>query len=433
MIIQLIVVTVFFGIVGMRLTFFSQAAPAPNPTIGARACFTGLNVALVIDTSGSMGGLTSEVKEASQGMINELLPNSKTYFSVISFAENATIRQGFTNSPANLTNALNGLSGSTALRTDFTSGLNAAFSALQQPGTPGAPGIVIFITDGAGNVNQDQYEQAANRIKATGTRVIVLFTERSFYGSNGRGITTAELTAANSWAGIMTDISGPNINLNKRWSDGQNNQSLTVGSTVFHKRTPSVQDDVIIVDYSFSELGQSLRQVAGSACNPNGGGTGNGTGGTGTGTGTGGTGTGTGGTGTGSNGSGTGSGTTTAASNSLAPSRTSNSSQAPTISPNPSPAPTPSAITSDQQSPAPSPSGQGSQVKPPNEQPSPFFDGQMYKKESLQDSIGVIYPKQTLSRWQLFVIVLSTLILLIIIGFTFKYKFRKTEKNSIKS
>lgn len=160
------------------------ADPEPNPKLN-QAC--GLDIALVIDSSGSID-LTelSEMKNAFNGFVAELLPGTPSMFSVTDFDNTAAVLQPFTFDVNLIGNAISipGSGGST----NWQDGLSKTFSTFDPRTGPDHPNLIVFASDGEPNkygnnygsgadFSQYAFEQAvlqANEIKNSGIRIITL-------------------------------------------------------------------------------------------------------------------------------------------------------------------------------------------------------------------------------------------------------------------
>jgi len=163
----------------------------PNPTLSS-SC--GLDVALVLDNSGSVGSNLTTMKNAFKSFVDSLA-GTPTQFSVTYFNETAHIQQVFSGDPATVKSAIDNVpyaGGST----NWQDGLLKA--KLTYDPRPSVPNLVIFSSDGdpnkyytnisdegnptgltgPGNGSDTASHNAAislsNTIKGSGTRVITL-------------------------------------------------------------------------------------------------------------------------------------------------------------------------------------------------------------------------------------------------------------------
>ena len=129
---------------------FAQVA---NPSLGD-AC-DGLDIALVIDTSGSIGSTNmATVRTAAKDFVDAFLANTPSLVGVVSFNTSATTNIGLTNNQANLDTAIDGLvSGG---NTNWAQGLE--FGRVMLETTPDDrddsinPDLMVVFTDGQPNL-----------------------------------------------------------------------------------------------------------------------------------------------------------------------------------------------------------------------------------------------------------------------------------------
>ena len=150
-----------------------------NPTL-PQVC--GLDIALVIDSSGSIeGGELTLLKNAFLAFVAALLPATPTQFSVTEFDTTASVRQSFTSNTTLVNNAIN--AASSGGFTNWEDGLVKAQSTFDP--RPLKPNLVIFASDGNPNRvdNGTSVEESqavseavlvANALKSGGTRVVAL-------------------------------------------------------------------------------------------------------------------------------------------------------------------------------------------------------------------------------------------------------------------
>src|SRR5690606_934153 len=77
---------------GAAFMLVPQEEPLPNPHLPSRSCLRGLQIALVLDQSGSMNGYLDDMETAFKGFVSSLLPGTSTKFSVTKFADSAQVR-----------------------------------------------------------------------------------------------------------------------------------------------------------------------------------------------------------------------------------------------------------------------------------------------------------------------------------------------------
>jgi len=156
----------------------------PNPVL-QDTC--GLDIALVIDSSGSIVGPELDAqKDAFKGFVDALLPSTPSQLAVVDFDASATVVQGFTSDPTALKAAID-----TATTGQFTNWDDALFDARTLFPNRSEPDLIIFASDGFPNSigghmgeplqlfigNGPALNQAileANAAKADGIRIITL-------------------------------------------------------------------------------------------------------------------------------------------------------------------------------------------------------------------------------------------------------------------
>ena len=199
-----VVVTMVLALVANFGVVQSSAATpaAPNPPLPSveEQCADGLNIALVVDLSGSM------VDTPLSQPLTTLKNAASSY--VRTFAGTDTSIQIFTfasYSPANNTNnadrpltPVRDMQGVTTL-TNWINGWTADgatnwSAALRDvAAAPTKFDFVIFITDGEPNVDNDTMVANANAVKAQGTRIYVVFVSEGGY-TNERGAYIASIS-----------------------------------------------------------------------------------------------------------------------------------------------------------------------------------------------------------------------------------------------
>ena len=171
----------------IRITVYYTVSvqPDPNPALG-QSC--GLDVALVLDSSGSIDSQTElpQMKSAFKDFVDVFLPNTPTEFSVSEFDTTTILPTlNFTNSIDSIKNRIDAAQSGGS--TNWEAGLSAAQGTFGS-GRANVPNLVIFSSDGNPNKygnNQgsgngfdpaalDAAITVANTIKNSGTRIITL-------------------------------------------------------------------------------------------------------------------------------------------------------------------------------------------------------------------------------------------------------------------
>lgn len=306
---------------------------SPNPPLTiSEGCKQGLDVALILDGSGSTGGGVSYGNILIEGFSGQ---NGKLQggirMSITHFARWARVAVPLTNDVATIkawTKASGaGLDDGTAWGEALDTGYGSLASS-----PPSVPKLVILVSDGFPNTESTEVVvRRANAIKQSGVRIMGVLTD------NYKDMKDYPADSEAMWLTGVPVVGFMNI-------------TNSVDSAINTGRIPDVMFG------RESALVTELRKLAYRICN-SGGGDGDGVGNNGRGIGNKGIGVGNSGVGNG------------------------RSPQ----SPNPNPTPTPSASATDtntQNNPAPTPKGQGLSTTPPPELPSPFFDGIQYTKAS---------------------------------------------------
>ncbi len=147
--------------------------PAPNPEL-TESC--GLDIALVMDTSGSIDDTElGQVKTAFNGFVDALLPATPTEFALVRFDDDAAVLQAFTGDNATITAAITAANGDGS--TNWEAGLDTAGGLFPHRAKPD---LIVFASDGnptesAGPL--DDLSDAvveANAIKGAGIRIVTL-------------------------------------------------------------------------------------------------------------------------------------------------------------------------------------------------------------------------------------------------------------------
>ncbi|MCA9329534.1 VWA domain-containing protein [Candidatus Saccharibacteria bacterium] len=169
------------GIMLMPGHAYAAVNPATNPTL-AQSC--GLDIALVIDRSNSIGNTEmNKIKNAMTGF-TDALNGTPTQFSVTQFGTNASVIRNFTSNVTLVNSAINGVSTGGG-GTNWEDGLLKAQGSFDPRADK--PNLIIFASDGnptyrigGGNgydvtqANIDAAATQANLIKNSGTRILAL-------------------------------------------------------------------------------------------------------------------------------------------------------------------------------------------------------------------------------------------------------------------
>jgi|GEM_PF-3805321 len=284
----------------------AQTTSVDNPPLVTESC--GLDIALVMDNSGSIGNnlggnppAAGTMKSAFDSFVNTLVPATPTNFSVTYFNTRAHYAlQNFNNSASIVTGAINTVpvaGGST----NWEDGLIKAQATLAASGSK--PNLVIFASDGEPNkygaggylegpgygFDQTSLNRAiteANIIKGTGTRIITLGIGSSVNQTSLEAISSSDAyysvanfnDLATALQNIAIQLCGGTITVTKLIDDGQGhstpaaNWQFTVGNQT--KTTNSDGQANFIIDdagtYSISETAQSGFGFVSASCTPGG-------------------------------------------------------------------------------------------------------------------------------------------------------------------
>jgi uncharacterized repeat protein (TIGR01451 family) len=205
-----------FAIIALAMSFLSFPAstaravppildPEPNPPL-VQSC--GLDIALVLDDSLSIGNNLSTMKTAFNGFVNVLIPATPSFFSVTYFNTQAHTLQTLSNNASVVVGAINSVPAANNY-TNWQDGLHLAAATLSGSSHPR---LIVFASDGQPNrygnpapsggtswtqVALNAAINEANIIKGGGTRILTLGI-----GTGGNSIFINNLKA----------ISGPNVN-----------------------------------------------------------------------------------------------------------------------------------------------------------------------------------------------------------------------------
>ncbi len=162
------------------IKFFNNSAPAPAidriSLVNTASCSAStVDVVLVIDRSGSMGGVPiAGVKTAAKAFVDDLQLSSDQ-IALVSFNSTATTNQTLTHTGSLVKTAIDALTstGSTAIAT----GINAASTELASARhNAAAQKVIVLLSDGVDNPasGATATTTAANNAKAAGIRIIAI-------------------------------------------------------------------------------------------------------------------------------------------------------------------------------------------------------------------------------------------------------------------
>ncbi|MFZ6035881.1 MAG: SdrD B-like domain-containing protein [Patescibacteria group bacterium] len=175
-----------------HVVLYTEPSTVTNPPLG-NAC--GLDITLVFDGSGSIDGTEyGQMQTAFNGFVDAFIPGTPTIMSVVEFATDAVLRQGFTGNATTLHNEINENRVQPGGQyTNWEDGLWRARQVLLNDANerPAKPDVVIFASDGnpntigidgAGTNNNAGGETnavnaavvRANELKNDGVRIVAL-------------------------------------------------------------------------------------------------------------------------------------------------------------------------------------------------------------------------------------------------------------------
>jgi len=230
----------------VKIYYTPSVQPVLNPSL-ANSC--GLDVALVLDNSGSIGSDLSTMKSDFNSFVNTLSPSTPTEFSVTYFNDTGHVAQTFNSNATVITTAINGVPNASG-STNWQDGLIKAQSTFVPEPRADHPNVILFASDGQPNrygnpaqgngsgVDPDSLSAAiteANTIKAGGTRIITLGIGSSVVQANMEAIssTDAYYSAANfsqlqtTLQQIASDLCGGTITVRKIVDEDGNLQTTT--------------------------------------------------------------------------------------------------------------------------------------------------------------------------------------------------------------
>ncbi len=134
---------------------------------------SGLDVVLVIDTSGSMAGRKIEqMKSDAAGLAEEIINNHNGRVAVVNFSTAATIQSELTNNISNLNNAISNLTATGD--TNYNAGLTKAGEVLEEyQSQPDRKLTLLFLTDGFPNLDTPNEEAAYRILKANHPNMLI--------------------------------------------------------------------------------------------------------------------------------------------------------------------------------------------------------------------------------------------------------------------
>lgn len=174
------VATISVDQVTARVFYTSQTKVVEDPSL-AQSC--GLDIALVLDNSGSIGNNLGLMKKDFKNFVADLSPATSTQFSVTYFNTVGHVQQAFTPNSVAVKNAIDNVPSASGF-TNWENGLAKASSTFDPRPTPN---LIIFASDGQpnhygdrghqgnGTFDQDALNAAiseANIIKLSGIRIV---------------------------------------------------------------------------------------------------------------------------------------------------------------------------------------------------------------------------------------------------------------------
>lgn len=175
--------------------------PVANPAL-TQAC--GLDIAFVLDVSGSINATElSQMKTAMTGIVTALA-GTPTEFSVTKFDTTASVVQGFTGNTATVNAAINGISGGGS--TNWQDGFTKGNTTLPNRSNPN---LVIFASDG--DPNTTGISPGGTSSPGTAASVAAAVTVANTIKTGGTRILAIGISAAPTIANLQA-VSGPNTN-----------------------------------------------------------------------------------------------------------------------------------------------------------------------------------------------------------------------------
>ncbi len=223
--------------ISLTVDYTEHPAPATNPSLPVPTC--GLDIALVLDNSGSIGNNLPTMKTSFNNFVISLLPGTPTEFSVTYFDGTAEYAlQTFSSSASTITTAITAVP-SPSGQTNWEDGLLKAYETFDP--RPGAdhPNLIIFASDGVPNL-YNEYDSEGN---ITGTQ-----------GSGGSSTDPDALDAAVAQANIIKNAGIRIITLGIGGGVDQGNMEDISSADAYY----SAGD--------FDELPEALDGIAGDLC-----------------------------------------------------------------------------------------------------------------------------------------------------------------------
>jgi hypothetical protein len=239
----------------------TYTAVAPNPQLSPTC---GLDIALVIDSSGSIVGPELDAqKTAFKGFVDAFVPTTTSQLAVVDFDASASVVQGFTDDPTALKNAID-----SATTGQFTNWDDALYDARTLfPNRP-EPDLIVFASDGYPNSigghegeplqlfigNGPALNQAileANAAKAAGVRIITLgvgldalsASNLAMISSPDAVVLTDFDQLAEDLAKLATEVCKATLHVNKFYdanANGINDDSQPINGWPIRIRTPLI-------------------------------------------------------------------------------------------------------------------------------------------------------------------------------------------------
>ena len=212
---------------------FTALTSAPNPSLGG-SC--GLDVALVLDNSGSVGSNLGTMKTSFKNFI-DALSSTPTQFSVTYFNDTAHLEQVFSNNPVTIKAAIDNVPAANG-STNWQDGLLKA--KLSFDPRPSVPNLIVFSSDGDPN---RYYTNISDELNPTG------------YSGPGNGFDTNSHNAAISLANTIKGSGTRIITLGIGGGSNMQSRMVAISST-----------DAYFNASNFDTLSTALNQIITSVC-----------------------------------------------------------------------------------------------------------------------------------------------------------------------